>query len=526
MMSQENLSILTMDKAIELVVTELKDNTDWHYLHKPHEVHTPDSCLSFVVPESIFTTSDHDRFNQIARQFLNAQCLCYGMHNGRAVFKIKDYFVAAPPMEWAKKFNVEKTNSKGVKKIEELNATRQDKLTTIIAAYGGYVSAQIKFALGEMKDDLEPKYYFFDAANCDNIENNGIYSQIKHYYNDELHAKDIRTDSPLADSFFIMLGWLFGPKEKSLRMAGCFECSTSGIGKTSFIKELCSRTEVVHGKMSQSNGTANSFSFSPCFAKGPDIVTVDDPCQGTSDILQKISGVVSNSTTEVELKTKDRYDLDDVYSRFYISTNVPLYMRSDSNNFLTKKIFVLKANDIGDNKEHIASNIARYISYCDQREINEFLTYCVSLYNTKGKQFITDHLGLYIDTESTNNLFADMLNALTVKDLTTRTLIECVLKGRSETDREWNDELLKNWNKLTKFIKDNYSEIAVKNVCGVPTNNRVYIPGRRPGKDRFKNFILTDELRAIILKHIQDGYGFQSKEDEASSYHDGYDDTF
>ena len=529
METTEQLNKYSMDKAVDLVVEELKENTEKHYLHKTRKVHTPDSRLSFNVPEELFTECDDGRFKQIARYFLDSQCLCYGMHNGRVVFKIKDYFVAASPSDWACKFNVEKINSKGVMKVCELNADRKDKLAKTIAEYGGYVSEQIKMTLGAKQDELSPKYYFFDTVECSNIENNGIYTRIKHYYNDELNAMDVRTNTPLAESYFMMIGWLFNPEDKSLRMAGCFECSTSSIGKTSFIEQLCKRTEVVHGIMSQNNGRANQFSFSSCFVEGPDIVTIDDPCQGTSDILNEVSGVVSNRRTQVELKSKDRYHLTDVSSRFYISTNVPLYMRNDTNNFLSKKIFVLKVNDVGDGKEHISSSIASYISYCNKKEVDEFLSYCVSMYQTNKEQFLAAHLGLYIDKVATSNLFADMLNEIQVKNNDCKTLINAVLNGRQEYDREWNDELLKNWNKLTKFIKDTYPDIAAKTVCGVPSNNRIYVPGRRPGPERFKNYMLTAELRKIVLRHIKEGQEIQpgvtdDADDELKIFNGNYDD--
>lgn len=519
----DKLNTLSLDQAIELVVAELRKNTERHFLHKKRTHGAPDSFLAFNVPEDIFTDCDDSRFKQIASYFLDNHCLCYGMHNGRVVFKIKDYFVAASPSDWVDRFNVEKTNSKGVTKAVVPTMDQKDRLAKTIAEYGSYVSEQIKLALGAGLNELGPKYYFFDTAECDNIENNNIYSRIKHYYNDELKAVDVRTNTPLAESWFMLVGWLFNPEDKSQRMAGCFECSTSSIGKTSFIEQLCNRTEVVHGIMSQSNGRANQFSFSSCFVMGPDIVTIDDPCQGTSDILNEVSGVVSNRRTQVELKSKDRYHLSDVSSRFYISTNTSLYMRSDTNNFLTKKLFVLKANDIGDGKEHISSSIASYISYCPKREVDEFLTYCVSLYQANKDQFIADHLGLYVDKESVSNLFADMLDEYQVSDQTRQTLIECISKGRDSYDREWNDELLRNWNKLTKLIKDTYPDIAAATVCGVPSSNRVYVPGRRPGKDRFKNYMLTDELRSIILKHIKDGKGIQS-EDSGDVYKGDYED--
>lgn len=506
------LNNMSMDDAIEYVAEELKVNTEKHYLHKQQRVHTPDSCLTFNLSERALTDSENNRFHQIARYFLNSGCLCYGMHNGRVVFKIKDYFVAAPPIWWATKFNIERKDAKGNTHIDELTNSRLEKITKTIAAYGDYVSHKIEEILGS--DAFEPKYYFFDATEYNNIENNNIYSKIKHYYNDELNAVDMRTNTPLAESFFKLIGWLFSPKDKNQRIAGCFECSASGIGKTSFIKWLCKRTEVVHSYMSQPVGRANHFSFAASFVDGPDVITVDDPCNGASDILSKVSDVVSNNSTDVELKSKDRYYIENVFTRFYISCNVPLYMRNDKNNFMTKKLFVLKASDIADNKEHIASEIVSYITYCDKREVHQFLTYCVDLYQENKKQFIADHLGLYIDHETVSNLFADMLNENAVKDTNNHTLIECIFEGRKENNREWNEELLKNWNKITKFIKDNYSEMAAKTVCSVPTDNRVYTAGNRPSKSRYKNYTLTSELRSVILKLIKDGNDGDTHDDD------------
>ena len=492
------------DRPIEYMIDEIilkLQSNDTNYLHKIHTYGTPDADVKFTVDTDYFTLSDNERMNTLC----NVLPPCYGTYNGRIVLDYNTYFVGISPSELVNRFNTLKIVKQGKKEIP-VRGLDKDALTVDLYNYARICSQLLKIKIGHDKEH-SPKYIFFNKI--DNQTNdNEIVKRISHYYNDVIKGVDLRTNTPLAESYFILVGWLFAPVESEQRLVGCFECKTSGIGKTAFIQALCNKTEVVFGSMEQPVGKANIFSFSPCFAQGPDIVNVDDPCSGTSDILQYVSNVVSNKKALVELKGGNRYTINDLETKIYISTNVPLYMKNDNNNFMSSKLFVLKANDTIEDKDlpddERSSKIYDYIMGCEKEIVEGFISYCVDQYKKNGAEFIRSHMGIYIDKESESNLFNDILDYnLVYKAINNKTtLIECIQEDmiRHERDNEHNDIVLKCWNMVCKHIQTQYAEIAKETVASVPRTNGIYPVGSRPSKTRYKNFVITQTLKDKLLQ--------------------------
>ena len=69
--------------------------------------------------------------------------------------------------------------------------------------------------------------------------------------------------------------------------------------------------------------------------------------KGTDDVLNMVSTLVTNKKFSGEFKGKDRILLSNLNTKVLITSNVPLYMKNDSNNFLTQKLFELQTNMMG-----------------------------------------------------------------------------------------------------------------------------------------------------------------------------------
>ena len=489
-----------IEEHINTIIEQLHENNT-HYLHKPCAYGTPDAdAEKFVLPEDYFIMSDTQRISELCRVLPN----CCGSHNGRVVLDYNDYFVGITPIDLAARFVMPKT----IRRSTVLNPVRgndRDGLIKDLYNFARVCNELIKRKIG-LDIQYRPKYIFFNKIESPNTENE-IIKRIRKYYNDDIKGIDLRTNTPLAESFFILVGWLFSPVDPKQRLVGCFECKTSQIGKTAFIKHLCDKVDVVFGTMSQVNGSANQFSFSSCFAQGPDIVNVDDPCKGTTDIMQYVGNVVSNKEAPIELKGEDRYMLRDLETRIYVSTNVPIYIKNDTTNFMTTKLFVLKANDTLPD-EGRSSKICEYIDGCSKEVVEEFISYCVDQYALHGEEFIKTHMGIFIDKEEEENLFNDMLDYDKIRNavIGKTTLIECVrgdmCHDEDNRNREHNELVLKCWNMLTKHIQTRWVELAGKTVCTVPRVNDVYPVGNRPPKNRYKNYVITKEVQDRLLEHV------------------------
>lgn len=498
-----NIDILEMDDVdiethIDNIYKILCENNT-HHLHKIRRYGTPDANTNFTLPEDYFIMPDTDRIQLLA----SILPPCSGLYNGRMVLDYDGYYTGVTPIDCAGRFN---TLKKVKKKTVNIPVRGSDKDTLVVDLYnyGATCGEMLKTKIG-FDTVRDPRYVFFNKVENPSGDNE-IVRRITKYYNEDIKGVDLRTNAPLAESYFILVGWLFSPIDPQQRLVGCFECKTSNIGKTSFIKCLCNKVDVVFDTMAQPNGNANTFSFSPCFAKGPDIVNVDDPCKGTSDIMNYVSNVISNKEAQIELKGENRYMLRNLETRIYVSTNVPIYMKNDNNNFMTTKLFVLKANDtLAD--EGRASKICEYINGCDQKIIEEFLSYCVKQYEECGAEFIKSHMGVYIDTEEEKDLFEDVLSYEKIKNaqIGKTTLIECIANDIGQSDNSFitnNDTVLRCWNILCKHIQTQWSELAKETVCSVPRNNAIYPVGNRPTKSRYKNYIITQVLQEKILERL------------------------
>ena len=486
-----------IDNKIDIVVKELHDN-NVHYLHKIAKDGTPDAGVRFCLPENYFVMTDTERMRVLCKILPP----CYGVHNGRIVLNYDGYFVGGATSVWVSRFIMLKRQKKQVVEVP-VRGQDANELQLDLYNYAYRCDALMREKIG-LKTEFSPKYIFFNKSESPSCDNE-IVRQIAKYYNDDIKGIDLRTNTPLAESYFILVGWLFSPAERDQRLVGCFECKTSGIGKTSFIKCLCDRVDVVFGSVAQPNGNANTFSFSPCFAQGPDIVNVDDPCKGTADIMSYIGNVVSNKEAQVELKGENRYTLRGLDTKVYVSTNVPIYIKNDTTNFMTSKLFVLKANDTLKDDSG-ASRICDYIRGCDKKIVEEFLSYCVEQYREHGSEFIKTHMGIYIDKEEEKDLFEDILSCEKVQNavIDKTSLIECIHNDvyRDDRNNAHNDAITKCWNMICKHIQTQWSDIAKEAVCSVPRDNAIYAVGSRPSKSRYKNYTITRELQDMLLDRL------------------------
>ena len=167
-----------------------------------------------------------------------------------------------------------------------------------------------------------------------------------------------------------MLGYLFSPVNKADRACMSFYSTASGFGKTAFVRALCKRTDVVFRELA-ADAKANQFTFSYAIADGPDILQADDPMKHTEDILNKVSNLVSNHTSQCELKGGAVKTVENLFTKILITSNIPLYIKSDQNNFLTEKLFELRTNEMPSctNNPRVAE-IVHYIETASDNEIN------------------------------------------------------------------------------------------------------------------------------------------------------------
>ena len=483
-----------IDDYIERVIDYINSHDKIH-LHKPNTHYgDPFGMLQITLEEDFFVQSQGKQ-EHIMMQELP---LCLGIHNNRCVFAVDEFVVGCSFTVMAKKFTVLRSRKK---KITECTLTdkERDTLTEIIFGFTYYVATQLK------RRAIYPKIITFEAVDNVQLPEN-ISTKIKKLWDDELHAIDVRTNTPLTENYMTMLGFLFSPVSKTDRVCMSFYSSSSGFGKTSFIENICERVDVNLQELVCSPGKANQFTFSYAIAEGPDILKTDDPMKSTEDVLDLVSKLVSNHTAPCELKGGAVKTVKNLFTKVLITSNVPLYMKSDTNNFLTEKLFELRTNEIEQcSNDPRVADINSYIETCSDSEINNFLTKCINLYKNN-PDWLKQHKGQYQDKDEIECKFS-LIDPAKLRDARNKTLLECKRDGvyGYDVDRHaaYND-IQTQWNVMCKYIKTAWPKLADACKCAVPTQSGIFSPVTKIAAGRFKNYTLNNELRAKIRSSIGD----------------------
>lgn len=473
---------------IERVIDYINSHDKIH-LHKPNTHYgDPFGMLQITLGEDFFVRSQGEK------EYILMQCLplCLGIHNNRCVFAVDEFVVGCSFVKMAKKFTVFR---KRKKKVVECPLTDREinELTEIIFNFTYYVQTLLK------RKAVYPRIITFEAVDDSELKEN-ISVKIKKLWDDELHAIDIRTNTPLTESYMTMLGYLFSPVSKSDRACMSFYSTASGFGKTSFIERLCERIDVNLESIACSPGKANQFTYSYAIAQGPDILKADDPMKNTEDVLEYVSKLVSNHSSPCELKGGEIKTVKDLFTKVLITSNVPLYIKNDTNNFLTEKLFELRTNEIAhcSNDDRVA-DINNYIETCSDSEISNFLTKCINMYKNN-PDWLKQHKGQYQDKGEIACKFA-LIDPGKLCDTNNKTLLDCKCDGVSGYDefrhQAYND-IQTQWNIMCKYIKTTWPKLADTCKCAVPRESGIYAPSSVLPANRFKNYTLNDELRAKI----------------------------
>lgn len=511
-MSQENLNTLTMNAVAENIdeylnyVMNYIGSHDKIHLHKPNSHYgDPFGDLKITLNESFFVQSQGMQ-EHILMQSLP---LCLGVHNNRCVFAIDDYVVGCSFEKMASKFMVFR---KRKKKLVECPLTEKETnvLTDTIFNFTHYIETLLK------RRAAYPKIITFEAVNNTELPEN-ISTKIKALWDDSLHAIDVRTNTPLTDSYMTMLGYLFSPINKSERVCISFYSTASGFGKTSFIENICNRIDVNLGTLVSSCGKANQFTFSYAIAEGPDILRADDPMKSTEDILDLVSKLVSDHAAPCELKGGKVSTVHDLYTKVLITSNVPLYIKTDNNNFLTEKLFELRTNEIDHCSNDIrVAEINDYIITCSDEEINNFLTKCINMFKDN-PDWLKQHKGQYQDKDEVECKFA-LIDPNKLRNTDNKTLLDCKCEGVSGYDTNRHcafQDIQTQWNVMCKYIKTTWPKLADTCKCSVPRNSDIYAPTSMLAANRFKNYTLNDELRAKIKDCMNDTWSDDTFEGRA-----------
>lgn len=504
----------SFDENVQYCVEQL-NNTDTHYLHKAKSRGTDEAKFVPTIEwNTFFTVSKDDKINRLIETLP-----CLGTYHGRIILEFKtkhagfdkygsplfeSRYVGISCDDLVEKFLLlikTPTKSKDGKQptIEEsLGLLKPEHLKIIKKAIVEYYN--------ELNQEIKMHSCFYNFIMYDNnpkYTEEHISDKIRELWDIKLGGLDARTGTSLTDSYMTMLGWYFSPVNPKDRLAGSFYSPASGFGKTAFLKALCDRTDMVHSTVSQTNGAANQFSFSGALACGPDILQCDDPMSGTDDILNMVSTLVTNKEFPVEFKGKDRYNMTGLYTKVMITSNVPLYMKNDTNNFLTQKLFELQTNNMKHCMTDDASRIVDYIQCCPKSEISAFLNKCVKMYNDN-PEWIMQHLGQYIAKEDEATMFACLLSLDKLKDMDNKTLIQCVDVDELETryDSSLREDNKRKWCKICKYIKTHYPDIAKESACATPKNSAIYPSTTKFASSRFQNYKLDCGLREIIIESL------------------------
>ena len=483
-----------IDEYIKRVIVYINSHEKIH-LHKPSKFHNDAfGELKISLNEHFFVCPQREQADIIMKSLP----LCLGIHNNRCIFAIDEYVVGCSFEAMAKKFTVIRRLKKTQKECA-LTDKEANILTELIFDFAHYVNTLLK------RRAIYPRIITFEAMNDTSLHEN-ISTKIKALWDDELHAIDIRTNTQLTESYMTMLGYLFSPVNKSERVCLSFYSTASGFGKTSFIENICERIDVNLGTLVSSCGKANQFTFSYAIADGPDILRADDPMKSTDDILSLVSRLVSDHSAPCELKGGAVKTVKDLYTKVLITSNVPLYMKNDTNNFLTEKLFELRTNEIEhcSNDERVA-DINNYIETCSDSEINNFLTKCINMYKNN-PDWLKQHKGQYQDKDEIESKFS-LIDPTKLKDTHNKTLLDCKRSGVCGYDIERHmaySDIQTQWNVMCKYIKVTWPVLADACKCSVPLNSDIFSPVTKIAATRFKNYMLNDELRAKIIECIND----------------------
>lgn len=507
----------SFDENVQYCVEQL-NNTDTHYLHKAKSRGTDEAKFVPTIEwNTFFTVSKDDKINRLIETLP-----CLGTYHGRIILEFKTKHVGfdkyGSPLFESRYVGISCDDlvEKFLLLIKTPTKSKDGKQPTIEESLGLLKPEHLKIIkkaivdyYNELNEEIKMSSCFYNFIMYDNnpkYTEEHISDKIRELWDVKLGGLDARTGTSLTDSYMTMLGWYFSPVNPKDRLAGSFYSPASGFGKTAFLKALCDRTDIVHSTVSQTCGSANQFSFSGALACGPDILQCDDPMSGTEDILNMVSNLVTNKEYHVEFKGRDRYLMKGLYTKVMITSNVPLYMKNDTNNFLTQKLFELQTNNMKHCMTDDASRIVDYIQCCPKSEISAFLNKCVKMYNDN-PEWIMQHLGQYVAKEDEATMFACLLSLDKLKNMDNKTLIQCVDVDEFETryDSSLREDNKRKWCKICKYIKTHYPDIAKESACATPKNNAIYPSTTKFASSRFQNYKLDYGLREIIIESLSHG---------------------
>ena len=486
-----------IEQAIDYI-----NSHDKIHLHKPNTHYgDPFGMLKIIIDESFFVLSHGEQ----ERELMMNMPLCLGVHNNRAIFAIDEYVVGCSCSTMAEKFTVTRKRKKCLVECP-LTVNEQEKIEELVFKFAHYIEMML------IRKDKYPRVIIFEASG-DSVLNENISTKIRNLWDDELQGIDVRTNTSLTDSYMTMLGYLFSPVNKADRACMSFYSTASGFGKTAFVRALCKRTDVVFRELA-ADAKANQFTFSYAIADGPDILQADDPMKHTEDILNKVSNLVSNHTSQCELKGGAVKTVENLYTKILITSNIPLYIKSDQNNFLTEKLFELRTNEMPSctNNPRV-EEIAHYIETTSDNEINNFLTKCINMYNDN-PDWMKQHKGQYIERDEIESKFS-LIDPVKLKDTHNKTLLDCKYEdvcGYDITRHAAYNDVQTQWNVMCKYIKITWPKLADTCKCSVPRGSGIYAPTCMQPSSRFKNYVLNGDLRAKLLEIVKDDGNAQARE--------------
>ena len=478
-----------IEQAIEYI-----DSNNKLHLHKPNAHYgDPFGMLKIIIDESFFVLSHGEQ----ERKLMMSMPLCLGVHNNRAIFAIDEYVVGCSCSTMAKKFTVMRARKKRLVECP-LTVNEQEKIEELVFTFAHYIETML------IRRDKYPRVITFEASG-DSVLNENISTKIRNLWDDELQGIDVRTKTSLTDSYMTMLGYLFSPVNKADRACMSFYSTASGFGKTAFVRALCKRTDVVFRELA-ADAKANQFTFSYAIADGPDILQADDPMKHTEDILNKVSNLVSNHTSQCELKGGAIKTVENLYTKILITSNIPLYIKSDQNNFLTEKLFELRTNEMPScSNDMRVAEIAHYIETASDNEVNNFLTKCINMYRDN-PDWLKQHKGQYVEHDEIESKFS-LIDPVRLKDTHNKTLLDCKYEdvyGYDVMRHSAYNDIQAQWNAMCKYIKITWPKLADTCKCAVPRGSGIYAPTCMQPSSRFKNYILNSDLRSKLLEIVKD----------------------
>lgn len=497
---------------------DLMDDGVAYHLYKPRWRRSCESRFQPTVRWSFFSARDEDKLDALVPQLP-----CVGSHNGRVIleFKQRDGFDKYGDPIYTKRFvgvvydeivdkfmeysehvkeDDDGNESSVTVSIDPIDEKYKKHITKALVRHCNDLFMEIQEQRGHNRASL--KFVTYD--NNPKYTEEHISDKIRELWDVKLGGLDARTNTSLTDSYMTMLGWYFSPAKFSDRFCGSFYSKSSGFGKTAILEALCKKTDTIYSRLDPGDGPVNQFTFAGELAKGPDILQCDDPMAATDSVLDMVSRLITNKKYDVEFKGKDRYTLENLNTKVMITSNVPLYMKNDSNNFLTEKLFELQTNiDMKQGRpfRDDVEAVVDYIYSCKTPEICAFLNKCVKMYKDN-PDWIEQHLGQYTSTEDASLIFRAVLDLEKLKDPCSKTLIDCVkdsVRGYDPIRCVANKEDQKAWNKLCKHIRLNHPDIATRCACILDKENRIYSPTSVHPAQKMDDFTLLDVMRDLAI---------------------------